>query len=458
MGIVDAIRSLMRSPAFKFVIIIVLILALSIPLLFVYLMVAERERYASNAKTEIGRAWGGEQTLRGPFIIVPTIRDQTVRLRNNETRTDKIREFAIFLPEELNIKPVVRTEVRHRGIFEVPVYRSEISFSGKFDPPELRKVTRSGTEILWPEATVAVLISDVRGIKKTAEIELGEAAAVKFRSGLGVDINVRGRPVGAIHVPIEETIAKEGFTFAFVLDLNGSTSLNFVPAGGETEVNAQSDWPHPSFQGNFLPDSRAISDKGFEATWRIPRLARGQSQTLHVADPSNLMGLTQFGVSFFQPVKFYSLAERALKYAQGFVAIVFFAVFILEIQSKRRVHWIQYLFVGFALVIFYLVLIGTAEHIGFEAGYLAASAATSVLVGSYIGSVTKSPSRGAQIFGVIAIIYALLYLLLRVEDYAMLIGSIAAFLMLAAVMFATRDVDWSGKGDAADEPARVGES
>ena len=168
MGIVDAIRSLMRSPAFKFVIIIVLILALSIPLLFVYLMVAERERYASNAKTEIGRAWGGEQTLRGPFIIVPTIRDQTVRLRNNETRTDKIREFAIFLPEELNIKPVVRTEVRHRGIFEVPVYGSEISFSGKFDPPELRKVTRSGTEILWPEATVAVLITDVRGIKKTA--------------------------------------------------------------------------------------------------------------------------------------------------------------------------------------------------------------------------------------------------------------------------------------------------
>ncbi len=456
MGIVDAIRSLMRSPAFKFVIIIILILALGIPLLFVYLMVTERERYATTAQTEIGRSWGGEQLLRGPFIVVPTVREKTVRVRNNETRTEKVHGFAVFLPEELKIAPSVRTEVRRRGIFEVPVYRSEVSFAGKFVAPELRKVARQGIEILWPEAVLTLFVSDVRGIKKTAEITLGDAAPVKFRSGLGVEFSSPGRLAGAIHVPIDEAAANQGFSFSFDLELNGSSALNFVPAGGETEVSAQSDWPHPSFQGNFLPDTRTISDKGFEASWKIPRLARGQSQTLHVANPTNLMGSTQFGVSFFQPVKFYSLAERALKYAQGFLAIVFFAVFILEIQSKRRVHWIQYLFVGFALVIFYLVLIGTAEHIGFEAGYLAASAATSALVGTYIGTVTNSLSRGGQIFAIIAIIYALLYLLLRVEDYALLIGSIAAFLMLAAVMFATRDVDWSGKQEATDE--RVGVS
>ena len=163
------------------------------------------------------------------------------------------------------------------------------------------------------------------------------------------------------------------------------------------------------------------------------------------------MNATKFGVSFFQPVKFYSLAERALKYAQGFLAIVFFAVFVLEMQSKRRVHWIQYLFVGLALVVFYLVLIGTSEHVGFEVGYLAASTATGVLVGSYIGTVTKSARRGLQIFGVIAVIYGLLYLLLRVEDYALLIGSVAAFLMLAAVMFATREIDWSESRVAGDD-------
>lgn len=448
MGLVDAIRGLARSPAFKFIIIIVLILALAIPLLFVYLMVSERAQYAAAAKAEIGRSWGGEQTIRGPFIIVPTVRERTVRTRN-ETRTEKIRKFAVFLPEQLNVKPVVRTEVRKRGIFSVPVYRSEIAIAGRFTPPEMRKISRLGTEIQWNEAVLSLLVSDVRGIKKTAEVKLDDAPAIKFRSGIGLEIGNRGRPFGAIHVPVNETDAKDGFSFAFKLDLNGSSGLNFVPAGGETEVVAQSDWPHPSFKGSFLPESRTISEKGFEATWKVPRLARGQSQTLHVTTPSSLMQSTKFGVSFFQPVKFYSLAERALKYAQGFLAIVFFAVFVLEMQLKRRVHWIQYLFVGLALVIFYLVLIGTSEHIGFEGGYMAASTATAVLVASYIGTVTKSTARGLQIFGVIAVIYGLLYLLLRVEDYALLIGSIAAFLMLAAVMFATREIDWSDSGNAA---------
>ena len=152
-------------------------------------------------------------------------------------------------------------------------------------------------------------------------------------------------------------------------------------------------------------------------------------------------------------MKFYSLAERALKYALGFIAVVFFAVFVMEIKAKRRVHWIQYLFVGLALAIFYLILIGTAEHIGFEGGYLAAATATSLLVGSYIGTVTRSTAKGLQIFAIIAAIYALLHLLLRVEDYALLIGSLAAFAMLTAVMFATCNVDWSSAERSAPQAA-----
>jgi len=442
MGLVDAIRHFVRAPAFKFIIIIVLILALSIPLLFVYLMVTERARYAAQARADVGRSWANEQLVRGPFVIVPTLRERTIRARN-ETRTEQVREFAVFLPEELNVSPSARTEVRRRGIFDVPVYRSEIAFDGRFDPPELRKFAQPGVQILWPEAVLTLFVSDVRGIKQTAAITLGDVST-RLRSGPGVEAGRSGqRQTGAVHVPISEVTAKAGFPFRFELKLNGSTALNFVPAGGETQVSIKSDWPHPSFQGRFLPDTRKISGDGFEATWKIPRLARGQSQTLHMNNPDNVMNNTRFGVSFFQPVKFYSLAERALKYAQGFVAIIFFAVFILEMQSRRRVHWIQYLFVGMSLVVFYLVLIGTAEHIGFEGGYFTAAAATSLLVGAYIATVTKSAAKGGQIFGVIAIIYGLLYLLLRVEDYAMLIGSLAAFALLATVMFATRNVDWA---------------
>jgi inner membrane protein len=449
-------QGLLRSPAFKFIIIILLILALTIPLLFTALMVSERARYAAKAKAEIGQSWGGEQTLRGPFIIVPTERERTVRTRN-DTRTEKVREFAVFLPEQLEARPVVRTELRSRGIFEVPVYRSEIGFSGHFTAPEMRKITAPGTEVLWPEAVLAVLISDVRGIKKTAEIKLGDSTVEKFRSGLGLETTSQGRQPGAIHIPIDEPRARNGFTYAFKLDLNGSGALHLVPAGGETRLAIQSDWPHPSFQGSFLPDTRTISDRGFEAVWNIPRLARGQSQTLHTSRPENIMSDTRFGVSLFQPVKFYSLAERALKYALGFLAVIFFAVFVLEMQSKRPVHWIQYLFVGLALIVFYLVLIGTAEHIGFEGGYFTASAATSTLIGAYIATVTHSRAKGLQIFGIIAVIYGLLYLLLRVEDYALLIGSIAAFVMLAIVMFATRNVDWS-RGIEAAQGQPVGHS
>jgi len=442
MGLVDAIRDFVRAPAFKFMIIIVLILALSIPLLFVYLMVTERARYAAKARADVGRSWANEQLVRGPFVIVPTLRERTIRARN-ETRTEQVREFAVFLPEALKIEPIVRTEVRRRGIFDVPVYRSEIGFDGRFDPPELRKFAQPGVQILWSEAVLTLFISDVRGIKKTAAITMHDTTT-RLRSGPGVEASGNGRNrTGAVHVPIAEATAKAGFPFQFKLELNGSTALNFVPAGGETEIAMTSDWPQPSFQGQFLPDTRTISNAGFKAAWKIPRLARGQSQTLHMNNPNGAMNDTRFGVSFFQPVKFYSLAERALKYAQGFVAIIFFAVFVLEMQSRRRVHWIQYLFVGMSLVVFYLVLIGTAEHIGFEGGYFTAAGATSMLVGAYIATVTKSAAKGGQIFAVIAIIYVLLYLLLRVEDYAMLIGSLAAFALLATVMFATRNIDWA---------------
>jgi inner membrane protein len=455
MGLVDAIRRLTNAPAFKFLLIIVLILALAIPLIFVYLLVAERAQYASRAKAEIGQAWGGAQTLRGPFVIVPTKRDRTIQV-GNETRTEQIAELAVFLPETLNITPNARTEQRQRGIYTVPVYRSEIAVEGRFIVPETRRIATKGATFLWDEAVLTMLITDVRGIKKTAEIELGQETT-RFRSGPGVDSGPPGRQPGAIHVPVGATRAEQGFNFTFNLELNGSNALNFVPAGGETEIAVRSDWPHPSFSGAFLPDTRSISDKGFEASWKIPRLARGQGQTQHVSGLANLMQQTVFGVRFFQPVKFYSLAERALKYAQGFIAIVFFAVFVMEMKSARRVHWIQYFFVGLALAIFYLVLIGTAEHIGFEWGYLAAATATTLLVAAYIATVTRSPTTGAQIFAIIAVIYALLYLLLRVEDYALLIGSLAAFAMLAAVMFATRDVDWSRGHNPDDQPQRITE-
>ena len=440
MSVSDSLRRLLNSPAFKFILVIVLILALTIPLLFAYLLVHERQQYARQARADIGRMWSGAQTIHGPYVVVPTTRMREVRTSNG-IRQETIREFAVFLPEELKIAADVKSEIRRRGIFDVPVYRSVIRFDGKFVKPVTRMFSQSGIEILWGEAAMVLTLDDVRGIKKTAELLIdGGGERQMFRAGTGV---ASGGRIPGIHVPVSVQQAQDGFAFSFELNLNGSSLIKFVPAGGETSVRIKSDWPHPSFSGAFLPDQRSISDDGFSATWSVPRLARGLGQTMKLKQIQHLMRSKAFGVDFFQPVRFYSLAERALKYAIGFIGIIFLAVFVMEMQSRKRVHWIQYLFVGLALIIFYLVLIGTAEHIGFDLGYFAAAAATCTLVGSYFGTVVGSMRRGLALFGILAVIYGLLYLLLRIEDYAMLIGSIAAFVLLAIVMFATRDVDWS---------------
>lgn len=444
MSLSDSLRRLVNAPAFKFVLVIVLILALTIPLLFAFLLVSERQSYAREARTAVGQMWGRAQTVRGPFIVVPTARIREVRT-NAGLQRETVREFAVFLPEELKIAAEVSGEERRRGIFKVPVYRSVLRFDGKFITPITKAFAQSNVDIKWAEAALVLTLDDVRGIKKTAELVIdGGAERRQFRAGTGVGTG----SIQGIHVPVTEDQAGAGFAFSFALELNGSSHMRFIPAGGETAVTLKSDWPHPSFAGAFLPDTRSISDSGFTATWTIPRLARGQGQSIHLKRFTRLMPSKAFGVDFFQPVRFYSLAERALKYALGFIGIIFLAVFVMEIQSKRRVHWIQYLFVGLALVIFYLVLIGTAEHIGFDLGYLAAATATSALVGSYFGTVVGSLRRGLSLTAVLALIYGLLYLLLRVEDYAMLIGSLAAFALLAVVMFATRDVDWSRGSDS----------
>jgi len=440
MSIETSLRSVFHSPAFKFVLVICLILALTIPLLMAALLVGERESHAVRASRDVSRMWSEAQTVRGPFVVVPTTR--TVEVRHKETIEQRtVSELAVFLPEDLNVVAESSTQRRRRGIFEIPVYRSSLTFSGRFTKPAIRAFEQSGAKLHWSQASLVLTLDDVRGIKKTAEVSFGDGQKPqKFRAGL--DVPSASRTQG-IHLPLTSAQAETGLQFSFVLELNGSRSLKFVPAGGETLVTIKSDWPHPSFAGAFLPEQRNISDTGFKATWKIPRLARGIGQTLKMSSISHLMARKSFGVNFYQPVRFYSLAERALKYALGFISIVFLAVFVMEMQSHKRVHWIQYLFVGLALVIFYLVLIGTAEHIGFDRGYTLAAIATSVLVGSYCGTIVRSWSRGAALTGILGLIYGLLYFLLRVEDYALLIGSISAFLLLAIVMFATRNIDWS---------------
>jgi len=237
--------------------------------------------------------------------------------------------------------------------------------------------------------------------------------------------------------------------FAFTVDLvfNGSVSLTVAPVARETRVSLASDWPHPSFFGAFLPDDRQVAGSGFTAAWKVPHLARSVPEAWNL-DDGGLQRLQPFafGVRMIAPVDFYSLVTRAVKYGIQFLALAFMAVFCMELMSERRVHPVQYLFTGIALVFFYVLLLSLAEHLGFATAYLAASAATGLMLAVYVGAAFHSVRKGLVMLAVFASIYAILYVILQLEDYALLAGAMLGFVALTVVMFVTLRVDWSGAG------------
>jgi len=439
MSATSSISRLTASPAFKFIVLGLLTLVLMVPLLLVYLVVDERERYSRQATQEVGRKWGRQQNFVGPYLIVPLERNAQRIDRQGNKSTFKENRLAIFLPNQLDIKANVKASELKRGIYKIPVYKSSLNYQGSFKPSLFENFKRDNYQVRLEDAVLAMQISDVRAIKKTTNVTLNEIQR-QFEAGVGIP----SQTTPGIHVKIDQTALTSGFDFSFELPVNGTNHLQFEPSGAETHVSMTSDWPHPSFIGNFLPEKRDISANGFTAKWHVPQLARGQGQVRLSSKIGTLMPQNLFGVRLYQPVGFYDLVSRALKYAIAFIATAFLLVFIMEVYVGRPVHWIQYVFVGFALLIFYLVLLGLAEHVGFEIAYALASIATSILIGLYTASALQAPKKGLALGTILLAIYGLLYLLLRVEDYALLIGSLSGFFMLAALMYMTRNVDWSG--------------
>jgi len=454
-SIVVAIRRFLASPGFKFFLICGLILLLLIPLLLVWALVSERENRAAGVRLDVAREWGASQQVIGPVLIVPyTI----VRVTGQgDKRTEQLLERrAVFLPATLNIGGKAATKVLDRSIYDIAVYTGALDFEGRFNAPDMSEVAPEAKSVRWRDAVLALAINDVSGLKTTASVELDGGSKLPFEPSLGVP----GDNMNGIHVRLasaaslfttapdagpDAASAMKGFTFRFGLTLNGSSELNFAPVAEETVVSLTSDWPDPSFTGAFLPTDRVLKPAMFSARWQVPHLARSipQAWTLGTQNLSRLRPY-EFGVRFIVPVDFYQLVERAAKYATMFLATAFMAVFVLELRSAHTVHPVQYLFVGLAMVFFYVLLLSFAEQIGFLWAYLIAAIATGGLISVYVARVQASPAKGLIMLLIFFLLYGLLYLILQLEDYALLAGAIAGFLMLAAVMFATLRVDWSG--------------
>jgi inner membrane protein len=352
-----------------------------------------------------------------------------------------VRRLAVFLPKTLTADVTSQTQVRSRGIFDVNVYTGDVVLQGVFQRPDFNELGIVPKAIAWDQAMLLVTVSDQQGLSENVSVAWGDAhTAVTFRPGLAPDFGVTMPGINA-----RVGVNKDGgeIPFDLTIKLRGTGELLLTAAGGETAVTAKGNWPHPSFQGTFLPTERTISAQGFTASWHVPQIARNLQQAMATPD-SVFAGLSSatFGVSFVQPVNFYLLVERALKYALLFIGLAFLSFFLIETLSGSRIHGVQYLLIGGAQVVFYLLLLSFAEQIGFDASYLVAAAATVLLISAYAWSALKSGSYALIVLAVLSVLYALLFLLLKQEDYALVIGASAAFAAVAVTMYVTRNVDW----------------
>jgi inner membrane protein len=419
-------------------------LLLLIPILRIGALVNERQGRAAGAVKEIASKWGHAQAFVGPALVVPyTERTTTASATGAQLVTEHPRN-AVFLPRRLKAAGTVNSETRNRGIFSVPVYRLNLKVEGEFGKPDFASLGVDPAAADWSRAHLVAGISDVRAIQEQTSV-LWNGASTAFLPGTG---SFSEYPTG-IQAAVGGSPDASEYRFSFPVVLNGSSRLSLAPFAETTVVELKSDSPNPSFQGNWLPTDRTVDEDGFEASWTIPFLGRNYPQAW--VDGTALrpaIEASQFGVELVEPVNTYSMAERSLKYAVLFILLTFALVWLIEVLGRVRVHPIQYLLLGAALCLFYLLELSLSEHLGFAPAYAIASLAVVAMVGAYSWVMFRQRSRAAVVTGAVAGLYAYLYVLLRNEDYALLLGSIGLFAILGTIMYATRKVDWSMPGNA----------
>jgi inner membrane protein len=426
------------------------VIILQIPVFWIGGLVGERSQRRAEAVEEITAKCGRKQTVTGPMLVVPYLQHTTYKPEKGPAEVVTTVRYLVSLPGDLAIQGNVSSERRARGIYSVPVYQSVLDVKGSFDKLETLPLGIPDNDVLWDRAVLALGISDARAIYDEIQLEAGDDKLAflpgmgEYDTGLGSGIQAK---VGAR--------AKDGFAFHFPMKMNGSQGLFFTPFGRTTKVALESNWPSPSFQGNWLPQSRSTDEKGFKASWSIPYLGRNYPQIWTAETPGAAVGASAFGVDFVETVTVHRMAERSVKYASLFLILTFTAVWLMEVLAAARVHPMQYLMIGAALCLFFLLELSLAEQLGFITAYLLASAGVILMVGAYARSILGATKRGLAIGGVVAALYGYLYVLLVNEDYALLVGSLGLFAVLALVMFLTRRVNWFGDSNNTTELKRA---
>ncbi|MFH2043846.1 MAG: cell envelope integrity protein CreD [Pseudomonadota bacterium] len=424
----DFIRN---ATTLKIVFIGLLVIILLIPTSMISSVMRERESRRDSVVREINQKWGNNQTIAGPFFTVPY---KSFYEDKNDKQKFNI-HYLHILPEQINIDGQIDTQIRYRSIYEAVLYNSQITLNGNFTIPVLKQSNINPENVLWEKAIFSIGINDMRGIQDNIDIIFNDK---KYKANPGLkttDIASSG-----VHCFIPLSPTKTRNTFSLKLNLNGSEEIQFVPLGETTTLKLKSSWPSPSFNGSFLPTTRVVSDKGFSAKWSILHFNKNFPQ-FWVGNQYKVND-SSFGLQLLITADIYQKSIRISKYAIMFIVFTFAAFFFSEIINKKRVHPVQYILIGLSVILFYVLLLSISEHLNFDIAYILSALATTIVITGYTKGIMKNKYFTLTVFGILVILYSYLYIILQLEDYALIMGSIGLFIVLTTVMYITRKIDW----------------
>lgn len=423
-----------NSIIFKLIMIGFLVMVLLFLISLIDSLVDERNSRRNEAVREISAKWGSEQTVYGPILTVPFL------TYTDQSRTSKVVKYAHFLPEDLKIDGDIIPNLLHRGIYKIATYNSRLNLSGSFIQPDFKSLGIDSDQVIWNEAIVSIEISDLKGVKEIVKVKWGgQDFLAKFGPGTGATGFIAG-----VNAPAPLTATRQTYNYSIFINLNGTKALNFVPLGNKTDVKLTSSWTSPSFKGAFLPDERRVDKSGFVAQWQILQLNRTYMRSWLDGGP-NLSG-ADFGVDLLLTVNEYQKTTRSLKYAIMIITLTFLIFFFVEVLNKTRIHPIQYVLVGLALVLFFSLLLALSEHINFNLAYFISGLAIVLVTALYSKSIFKSVRLSLLQSFCLTVIYIFIFVVIQLQDYALLVGNIGLFVVLAIVMFISRKVDWYAIG------------
>jgi len=430
-------KNLKNNIYFKVGTIVLITLLLLIPASMIKNLIYERESTQDEAIREVSSKWAEEQTISGPFISIPYYRYvKEFSAKDSTEKVVQLKEYLHVLPSDLRINGKINPEKRYRGIYEIVVYNSKLDIAGSFSKIDLAALDINPAHILFDKAEFVVGINDLRGIEQQVDLSWN-GSKVSFNPGVTSGDVVESGINALVKIQPGDSVS---YNFDLSLDIKGSQLLYFTPVGKISDINLTSEWPNPSFNGAFLPDNREVSEAGFKANWNVLHLNRNFPQIW--TGNRHSIGSSSFGIDLLLPVDNYQKSYRSIRYAILFIGFTFLVFFFIEVLNKIFIHPIQYILVGVALIVFYTLLLSISEHLNFNLAFILSAVATLLLVGGYVKAILRSAKLAYLILGILTVLYTFIFVIIQLQDYALLIGSIGVFIILGLVMYFSRKIDW----------------